>query len=168
MGAYASAGLLASVCENRVRWVVCSERRPPPPIPPQAPTTTLPNTSAPTTSTPALASAPPIGEPCNDWSKTARDPNTGLTIICDGATDRGAPAPDWSADDLSHVIGRPSAPRVQNPNPTQRRYRLMITSSRAFQPMRAAVSLPGLARQRCSVGPATAMADPPNRLRPER
>jgi hypothetical protein len=79
---------------------------PPPPNPPHAPTTTigLPTTTSTTTSTPAVASGPAIGEPCNHWSKIARDPNTGLTIICDGGTGRGA-TPHWTTDDLSHVIG---------------------------------------------------------------
>lgn len=78
---------------------------PSPPIPPRAPTTSLPSTETTTTSTSAVASGPAIGEPCSDWSKIARDPNTGLTIICDGATGAGAPAPHWTTDDLSHVIG---------------------------------------------------------------
>jgi hypothetical protein len=72
----------------------------PPPIPP---------TSAPplptTTPASATASGPKIGEPCPDWSKIARDNNTGLTIICDGATGAGAGPPHWTTDDLSHVIG---------------------------------------------------------------
>jgi hypothetical protein len=78
---------------------------PPLPIPTRAPTTSLPSTVTTTTSTSAVASGPAIGEPCNNWSKIARDPNTGLTIICDGATGSGAPAPHWTTDDLSHVIG---------------------------------------------------------------
>lgn len=69
---------------------------PPPAIPPPRPTTTT---------TSVVASGPAIGEPCSDWSKIARDPNTGLTIICDGATGAGAPSPHWTTDDLSHVIG---------------------------------------------------------------
>jgi hypothetical protein len=76
----------------------------PPPITPRAPTTSLPSTETTTTSTSAVASGPAIGEPCNHWSKIARDPNTGLTIICDGGTGRGA-TPHWTTDDLSHVIG---------------------------------------------------------------
>lgn len=75
------------------------------PIPPPAPITTPPNTTTTTTTTSAVASSPAIGEPCSNWSKIARDPNTGLTIICDGATGAGAPAPHWTTDDLSHVIG---------------------------------------------------------------
>ncbi len=71
----------------------------PPPIPP---TSALP---PPTTTTSATASGPTIGQPCSDWSKIARDPNTGLTIICDGATGAGAASPHWTTDDLSHVIG---------------------------------------------------------------
>jgi hypothetical protein len=68
---------------------------PPAPIPPPAPPTT----------TSTVATGPVIGEPCSDWSKIARDPNTGLTIICDGATGAGAAPPHWTTDDLSHVIG---------------------------------------------------------------
>jgi hypothetical protein len=81
--------------------------RPSPPlrIPPRAPTNSLPSTVTTTTSTSAVASGPAIGEPCNNWSKIARDPNTGLTIICDGATGSGSPAPHWTTDDLSHVVG---------------------------------------------------------------
>jgi hypothetical protein len=74
------------------------------PIPPPASTATLPTTTTTTTTTSAVASGPAIGEPCNDWSKIARDPNTGLTIICDGATGAGAAPPHWTTDDLSHAI----------------------------------------------------------------
>lgn len=77
---------------------------PPSPIPPPAPSSTLPTTTTTTTTTSALASGPVIGEACSDWSKLARDPNTGLTIICDGATGAGT-TPHWTTDDLSHVIG---------------------------------------------------------------
>jgi serine/threonine-protein kinase len=66
---------------------------------------TPPIVPAPPTPTTAVANAPAIGMPCNDWSKIARDPNTGLTIICDGATGAGAKPPHWTTDDLSHVIG---------------------------------------------------------------
>ena len=79
-----------------------SARPAPPPIPPSLPTSPP---TAPTTTTSAQASGPVIGEPCSDWSKIARDSNTGLTIICDGATGAGAPAPHWTTDDFSHVIG---------------------------------------------------------------
>jgi hypothetical protein len=72
---------------------------PPAPIPPPPPP------APPPTTTSAVASGPVIGEPCSDWSKIARDPNTGLTIICDGATGAGAAPPHWTTDDLSHVIG---------------------------------------------------------------
>jgi hypothetical protein len=59
--------------------------------PPNPPISALPPPT--TTTTSATASGPTIGEPCSDWSKIARDPNTGLTIICDGATGAGAAAP---------------------------------------------------------------------------
>ena len=72
--------------------------------PPNPPISALPPPTT-TTTTSATASGPTIGEPCSDWSKIARDPNTGLTIICDGATGAGAAAPHWTTDDLSHVIG---------------------------------------------------------------
>jgi hypothetical protein len=75
--------------------------RPPAPIPPPPPSSPPP---APTTTPPAAASGPRIGEQCSDWSKISRDPNTGLTIICDGATGAGT-TPHWTTDDFSHVIG---------------------------------------------------------------
>jgi hypothetical protein len=77
---------------------------PPPPTVTTPPTTETTSTTT-TTTTSAVASAPAIGEPCNDWSKIARDPNTGLTIICDGGTGAGAPPTHWTTDDLSNVIG---------------------------------------------------------------
>ena len=74
---------------------------PPAPIPPPPPSSPPP---APTTTPPPAASGPRIGEQCSDWSKISRDPNTGLMIICDGATGAGT-TPHWITDDLSHVIG---------------------------------------------------------------
>jgi serine/threonine protein kinase, bacterial len=74
---------------------------PPPPTATTPPTIQL--TTTPTT-TSALASAPTIGNPCTDWSKIARDPNTGLTIICDGGTGAGT-RPHWTTNDLTNAIG---------------------------------------------------------------
>jgi serine/threonine-protein kinase len=77
---------------------------PPPIVPPPPPPTAAPSPNT-TTTTTAVPNAPAIGVPCTDWSKIARDPNTGLTIICDGATGAGGKPPHWTTDDLSHVIG---------------------------------------------------------------
>jgi serine/threonine-protein kinase len=74
---------------------------PPPPNASASPTI-QPTTT--TTITSTSASAPVIGQSCTDWSKIARDPNTGLTIICDGATGAGT-RPHWTTDDLSSAIG---------------------------------------------------------------
>jgi hypothetical protein len=74
---------------------------PPAPIPPPPPPSPPPTS---TTQPPPAATGPRIGEECSDWSKISRDPNTGLTIICDGATGAGT-TPHWTTDDFSHVIG---------------------------------------------------------------
>jgi hypothetical protein len=78
---------------------------PSPSAPPPPTSTTPPTTTTTTTTTSAVASGPAIGRPCSDWSKIARDLNTGLTIICDGATGAGAAPPHWMTDDFSHLIG---------------------------------------------------------------
>lgn len=95
-------------------------------IVPRPPTTTTPPTiqsATTTTMTSTSASAPVIGQPCTDWSKIARDPNTGQTIICDGGTGPGT-HPHWTTDDLSTASG------VQT----------IGTSCAGFQPFAMAIS----------------------------
>lgn len=92
-----STPLTSTNAPTSVQPTTLTSPAPLPVVPPPANATTPPTTRPTTTS--ESASAPAIGQSCTDWSKIARDPTTGLTIICDGATGSGT-HPHWTTDDL--------------------------------------------------------------------
>lgn len=107
-----SAQITSTASVTSTSTVAPTPFQPPTATSPTPPSVGLPPPTATTsaaiqpTTTSASSSAPAIGKSCTDWSKIARDPNTGLTIICDGATGAGART-QWTTFNVSETTGIP-------------------------------------------------------------